>query len=335
MMQLPQTGGAPDWIHLLPAGRFAGKDGRGPYTTPRNPAALMAASMRAAGGKLTLDENHSTDIAAKIGLPSPAMGWITELQPRADGVWGRVEWNATGHSAMDNRSYRGVSPVFDHDAQGTVTLIRRAALTNDPNLLDLHTLHHRQETRMDLAELARRLGLPETATQADVDRALDAARAASATSTSLHSSLGTLVGLGADAGTDAILAAVRASVEGGQANTQRMQAMETQLTELRQQGARRDAETAVDAAARDGRVISANLRTELVSLHAANPEMAMRIINGLPKLPQGQMVRHSNGDRSTTVDLNGADATAVAKMDAAFGVTEADIQQFGGSHGAV
>ncbi|WP_459987378.1 phage protease [Komagataeibacter kakiaceti] len=100
-----------------------------------------------------------------------------------------------------------------------VTLIRRAALTNDPNLLDLHTLHHRQETRMDLAELARRLGLPDTATQADVDRALEAARTASAATTSLHSSLGTLVGLGADAGTDAILAAVRASVEGGQANT--------------------------------------------------------------------------------------------------------------------
>ncbi|GAB6968860.1 hypothetical protein JCM25156A_28980 [Komagataeibacter kakiaceti JCM 25156] len=189
---------------------------------------------------------------------------------------------------------------------------------------------------MDLAELARRLGLPDTATQADVDRALEAARTASAATTSLHSSLGTLVGLGADAGTDAILAAVRASVEGGQANTQRMQAMETQLTELRQQSARRDAETAVDAAARDGRVISESLRTELVSLHASNPEMAMRIINGLPKLPQGQMVRHSaNGGRSTTMDMDGADAAAVAKMDAAFGVTEADIQQFGGNHGSV
>ncbi|WP_459987377.1 phage protease [Komagataeibacter kakiaceti] len=45
-------------------------------------------------------------------------GWITELQARDDGIWGRVEWNASGHSAMDNKSYRGVSPVFDHDAQG-------------------------------------------------------------------------------------------------------------------------------------------------------------------------------------------------------------------------
>ncbi|GAB6968384.1 hypothetical protein JCM25156A_24210 [Komagataeibacter kakiaceti JCM 25156] len=70
-MQLPQTGSAPEWIHLLPAGRFEGKDGRGPYTTPRDPAALMTASMRAAGGKLTLDENHSTDIAAKIDCPVP------------------------------------------------------------------------------------------------------------------------------------------------------------------------------------------------------------------------------------------------------------------------
>nr|WP_294555834.1 phage protease [uncultured Rhodopila sp.] len=136
-----RAGNAPDWIHLLPVGTFKGADGRGPYNVP-NPAAIMAVSMME--GKLCVDVNHSTDLAAPHGQPSPAIGWIVEMQRRPDGVWGRVEWTPAGRSLFAEKSYRGVSPVFAHDDKGNVIRILRASLTNVPNIMELTSLHARQ-----------------------------------------------------------------------------------------------------------------------------------------------------------------------------------------------
>src|ERR1044072_7406747 len=80
-----ENGEAPEWINLLPAGVITTQDGRGPYTVS-DMAALASQSLQAAGGKLPVDENHATDFAAPSGHPSPARGWIVELQARADGV---------------------------------------------------------------------------------------------------------------------------------------------------------------------------------------------------------------------------------------------------------
>lgn len=329
MMQLPaaDAAGVPEWIHILPAGTFKGVDGRGPYVL-RDAAGVIAASMRDAHGKLAVDENHATDIGAKIGLPSPAQGWAVELQSRDDGIWARVEWNRRGREALADHAYRGVSPVFRHTADGTVTRIVRVSLTNDPNLA-VNSLHHRQETRMDLAELARRLGLPDTATQADVDRALDAARQAN----SLHSRIGALVGLGADVGADALVTGVRARLEGESAHAAQVTALQAQVTALTTANAQRDAEVAVEQAARDGHIISDVLRTELVALHTSNPDMARKIIAGLPKLPAGRIALHQRQPGAPTAGLPaGADAQSVAAMDAALGITDDDRKTMGAAN---
>lgn len=136
----------PEWLHLVPAGEVRTLDGRGPYRID-NPHVMIAASM--ANGKLVLDENHSTDLAAPKGLPSPACGWIVEMQQRADGIWGRVEWTAQAQRDQAWRSYRGVSPVIVHRKDGTILAIARASLTNTPNLTGLTSLHSK-ETDMDL-----------------------------------------------------------------------------------------------------------------------------------------------------------------------------------------
>jgi hypothetical protein len=130
--------GAPEWVHLVPAGTFTGSDGRGPYRLT-SPAAVIAASM--AAGKLPIDENHSTDIAAPAGAPSPARAWIVAMESRADGLWGRVEWNPSGQQLMADHAYSGISPVFVHDKGGVVLRVLRAALTNRPNLPQLTSLH--------------------------------------------------------------------------------------------------------------------------------------------------------------------------------------------------
>lgn len=126
---------APEWVHLVPSGTFKGVDGRGPYTL-KNPAAVIAASM-GAGAKLPIDENHAIDLAAPKGGPSPARGWIVQMEAREDGIWGRVEWTETGKVLMADRSYSGISPVFLHDKSGVISRIERAALTNTPNMAEL------------------------------------------------------------------------------------------------------------------------------------------------------------------------------------------------------
>jgi len=169
-------GVAPGWLHIVPAGRFSGADGRGPYLLADAPA-LIAASMQA--GKLPLDENHSTDLAAPKGEPSPARGWLVQMESRADGIWARVEWTEEGRALVAGHAYRGISPVFTTDEKGTLTRILRAALTNNPNLTDLATLHN-PENSMDLPRLRSLLGLPDTADEAAVSAAI-AARTEAAT----------------------------------------------------------------------------------------------------------------------------------------------------------
>jgi len=133
-------GSVPRWVHLLPAGEIKTRDGRGPYQVA-NMAALAASSLAAANGKMVLDENHATDLAAPKGDPAPARGWIVDLQARGDGMWGRVDWTSEGERRMADREYRGVSPVIAHLADGTITGVLRASLVNQPNFVGLTSLH--------------------------------------------------------------------------------------------------------------------------------------------------------------------------------------------------
>lgn len=137
---LPAASAVPEWVHLLPAGDIRTNDGRGPYRVG-NVKGLIAASL--AFGKLVLDENHATDLAAPKGEAAPARGWIIDLQQRPDGIWGRVQWTAAGRQIMADQAYRGISPVIQHMQDGTITAILRASLTNTPNFAGLVTLHSR------------------------------------------------------------------------------------------------------------------------------------------------------------------------------------------------
>ena len=183
------AGAAPEWVHLSPAGTFRGNDGRGPFTLG-NPDDVIRASM--AAGKLALDENHSTDLAAPKGEPAPARGWIVEMQMRSDGLWGRVEWTAAGRGLVEDKAYRGISPVLMSTKAGRLLKILRASLVNDPNLT-LTTLHSRSEPMDFLAKLRQALGLSDSLTD-------DAAQAAALTAVTSHAAIAVAAGKVAQAG---------------------------------------------------------------------------------------------------------------------------------------
>lgn len=126
---------APEWIELLPAGVFYGRDGRGPFRLDEPDAVIEATRAMQMAAGLPIDYDHATDFGAPEGRPAPAAGWIRELAIRTGALWGRVEWTARAADSIVAREYRYVSPVFQFDPKtGAVTRLLRAGLTNNPNL---------------------------------------------------------------------------------------------------------------------------------------------------------------------------------------------------------
>jgi phage I-like protein len=131
---------APEWIELIPAGKFSAVDGRGPFENS-DPDAIVAASIaKMPQVGLVLDYDHSTDLAAPEGRPAPAAGWLKQFKVEHGAIFARIEWTTDAAEAVKEKKYRYVSPVFEHSKDGKVERILRAALTNNPALINLPAL---------------------------------------------------------------------------------------------------------------------------------------------------------------------------------------------------
>lgn len=163
----------PDWVHLFLLGEMTARDGR--TFRLSDPAALVA-SFEKNGADLPFDIEHATSIKGAEGEEAPAVGWIKELDVRADGIWARVDWTERGADLIRSRSYRYASPGFMVEQKsGEVLRLLHAALTNQP-ALPLNPLTAReQETDMDNAVLEA-LGLKPGASAADAVNAIAALR---------------------------------------------------------------------------------------------------------------------------------------------------------------
>lgn len=182
LMSRADVGSGAQWVHLLPAGTFQGRDGRGPYKLS-NPAAVINASRELAGTRqMPIDYDHAIDLAAPNGGNAPAAGWIKGLQSRQDGIWGLVDWTPRAADQLASREYRYLSPVFHHAPDGTIHRLLRASLTNNPNIDQLTALASMETTTMDkLPELCAMLGLPADASIDDILAKVKALSDASAT----------------------------------------------------------------------------------------------------------------------------------------------------------
>lgn len=172
---LNAEGDAPEWVMLIPPGPpVVGRDGR--RWTLADPDAVVAATNAESLSKgidLPFDVEHAQWELAPQGLPAPAVGWIKEVANRDGAIWARVEWNAKGASAIREREYRYVSPVFGFDlASRHVRLIHGAGLVNRPNL-DLPALNSEQDRpAMDWTKVLAALGLSADASPDDAIAAI-------------------------------------------------------------------------------------------------------------------------------------------------------------------
>lgn len=288
-------GEVPEWVHLLPTakGQVQTNDDRGPYNVT-DAEAIIAASF-ADQTKLQIDENHAEDLKSGQGEPSPARGWITELQARADGIWGKVEWTAAGRALVADKAYRALSPVILHTKGKEVVAILRAALVNRPNFRGLAALN--QEQSMDFAaKVAAALGLAAGASEDDTLTALNALKdkkpegdaALQASLQSAVSQIGAAFGLPADAKADTVVAAAKLA-KGGNDSVVALQAqvttLTTELTAIKGASARAASESFIDKAIADRRAgVNAGNREDLITLHMSQKDAAEKLINGMPML---------------------------------------------------
>jgi phage I-like protein len=165
--QLPTDGALPDWLPLVPAGRFVGRDKR---SWINDQPTQVVAYNRSLNREVVWDQEHATELKAPKGEPAPAVGWIKELDVREGQIWGRVEWNAEGESLIREKKYKYYSPAIICDANNRVHGISSVGLTNKHNL-ELPALNHQStETEDDMsisAAIRQILALPETASDAD------------------------------------------------------------------------------------------------------------------------------------------------------------------------
>lgn len=322
------SAGAPEWVHLLPAGNFSGADGRGPYNV-EDADALISASM--AGGKLAIDENHSTDLAK--GQSAPARGWIVELQKRDDGVWGRVEWTKAGAEMMGDKAYRGISPVFIH-AKNSPRVLRllRAALTNDPNLT-LTALHHRSDDMDFLAKLRKALGLKDDAAEDAVLSAVTTAHAAITVAAEDRVKLAKAAGLKDDASVDAIVTALNTrSGDDKEVATLRTTVtdLQAQLMTLQKDGARDKAVAFIDGAITAGKPIKP-LRDHYIERHVKDAAAVEKEVNGLVSIHAGAVIPTRDPNAKPTADSLDAEERRVVQLmgldPAKFAETKAKINE--------
>ncbi|WP_254868604.1 phage protease [Phaeobacter sp. HF9A] len=289
-------GQVPEWIHLVPAGRIETFDGRGPYEIS-DPQAVIEASF-AARGEIEIDVNHATFLAAKQGGEAPARGWITEMQSREDGIWGKVRWTKEGARLVAEKAYRRISPVLGlpHEDSNQVISIRNASLVNRQNLRGLTALNFEKEdgSMSFLEQLAARMDLGADATEDQVIAAINKLKAGGDGAIAAQSQLSEVATiLGVPEGGDVVAAAKEKS-----AGSPTVAALQSTVTELAASMAaqseelkalkggrsKEKAEAFLASEIQRGRFLPPSFREKAVALHQEDPEGTEKMVAGFPML---------------------------------------------------
>ncbi|WP_158453616.1 phage protease [Pseudogulbenkiania sp. NH8B] len=244
----------PEWVELIPAGRFTGRDGRGPWFSDI-PLILQAfISDQATGIEPVVDYDHQSCVVLQTGQKAEAAGWIKQLEERSGAIWGRVEWLAEAAQDIAGRRYRYLSPVFDYDATGRIVKLVSVGLTNVPNLF-LRALNSMEEPGVELLkQLNELLGLEAGA---DAAAALAATKELQGKATATQTALNSLR-KATGAAESADLQTVANSVLTQFVPRSEYERVANALSTQQQQSKEAEIDQVVDQAIADGKVAPAN-----------------------------------------------------------------------------
>ena len=311
--------GKPVRLRFLPMGTFAPRDARikGFSIVDRAHAdEIVAASQAYAGQQLMpIDYDHQTVYGAipGVGGTAPAAGWVetASLMVEEDGIYGEVKWTPKAAQAIRDSEYRYLSPVINHDKSGRVTRLMNVGLTNSPAVDGLAklaaSLQPQQELHMDLTALAASLGLPATATLAQIMAAVEAQTAALSASQASVTALNQALGLAPTADQATALSAVTTlRSSDGTAAAALMITMQADLIRLSSERNER----VVDDAIKAGKVTPGQ-KEHFVALMRTNEGTALALINAAAPVAGGLLDRKKPGEPITALS---AEQREIAKQ---------------------
>lgn len=271
-----ELSGVPTEIKILPLGMVHSQ--KGDFRVDEESFELIRKQFKDRKLDLVIDYEHQT----LSDVQAPAGGWIKELYKGADAIIAKVEWTQRAAEYLKNKEYRYISPVvLVRKRDQKATAIHSVALTNTPaidgmfalvNSLNIEDISEGGQN-MDLKELAKVLGLPETATEEEIKKAVeDAAKAAEKLKEAeekkaeekpgdgngqpegaevvANSTILSMLGLKAGAKTEDVAASIMALKAGSPD-------MQTELRILKQQIHEREATEAVERALKTGKITAA------------------------------------------------------------------------------
>lgn len=254
---LVDAGDAPEEIKILPLGHV--HTSKGDFEVDDESVRMILEKFKERGNDLVIDYEHQS----LKGTQAPAGGWIRDIYKGEDALVAKVEWTDKAREYLKNKEYRYLSPVvLVLRDSNRAAWIHSVALTNVPSIskmfamvnsagIEIAELEETEGNYMELKELVKILGLPETATEEDVRKALSAAGekkeepAKEDAEPAANAVVLSLLGLKADAKTEDVAAAVMELKAG--TGKEEMLALRAELE-------KRDAEAAVTAALKAGKI---------------------------------------------------------------------------------
>ena len=317
-----EVSGVPSEIKILPLGRVHSQ--KGDVTVDDESVELIRKQFKDRKLDLVIDYEHQT----LADVQAPAGGWIKDIYKGDDALIAKVEWTPKATEYLKNKEYRYLSPVvMVRKRDQKATALHSVALTNTPAIdgmfpvVNSLTIEDYSEggTTMDLKEIAKALGLPETATEEEVKKAVEEAGKAAQKIKEMEGKGEGSTGEGADASaevvanstilklleldenakTEDVAASIMALKTGGD------KATAATVLALKEKIERKEAEEAVQLALKEGKITAA--QTDWAR------EYALKDADGFKKfmdkavavVPQGKMaLKDALADNTKTDDVD-------------------------------
>lgn len=334
-----EVSGVPSKIKILPLGRVHSQ--KGDFTVDDESVELIRKQFKDRKLDLVIDYEHQT----LADVQAPAGGWIKDIYKGNDALIAKVEWTPKATEYLKNKEYRYLSPVvMVRKRDQKATALHSVALTNTPAIdgmfpvVNSLTIEDYSEggTTMDLKEIAKALGLPETATEEEVKKAVEEAGKAAQKIKEMEGKGEGSTGEGADAPaevvanstilklleldenakTEDVAASIMALKTGGD------KATAATVLALKEKIERKEAEEAVQLALKEGKITAA--QTDWAR------EYALKDADGFKKfmdkavavVPQGKMaLKDAPAENTKTDDVD----MAILKN---CGISEEDMKKY-------
>lgn len=120
--------GQDGWIKIAPRGQFTTRDGRSMTVIPETLLARFAAD----AVDIPIDIDHAIAKKTIFGDSAPAVGWISRMEARPDGLYGFASWLEHGRATLAARTHRYISPTLKLDTSNVAVWIHSVSLVAAP-----------------------------------------------------------------------------------------------------------------------------------------------------------------------------------------------------------